>query len=63
MKKCCGECPWKVRNRNNDSFIRHSKKFIKKHNCHMVPSNLTGGVWDIKKEYQCFGNKKFLNHE
>ena len=29
----------------------------------MIPSKLTGGVWDIKKEYQCVGNKKFLNNE
>ena len=63
MKKCCGVCPWKVRNNNNDAFIEHSKKFIKKHNCHMIPSKLTGGVWNIKKEYQCNGNKKFLDDE
>ncbi len=63
MKKCCGECPWKVRNKNNDSFIEHSKKFIKKHNCHMISPDLTGGVWEIKEKYQCVGNKKFLSHE
>lgn len=60
MKSCCKECPWKVRNNNNNVFIGHSKKFNKKHNCHMIPSEVTGGVWEIKEQYQCLGNKKFL---
>ena len=39
MKKCCGECPWKVRNNNNDAFIEHSKKVIKKHSWDITANN------------------------
>ena len=59
MKNCCKECPWEVRNNNNNTFINHSKKWGKKHNCHMIPPKITGGVWEIKKAYQCLGNKNF----
>ena len=61
MKKPCIECPWVVRNKNNDNFIEHSKRHNKKHNCHMkLPKD--GGVWEIKEDNQCTGNKNFLNN-
>ena len=34
MGKNCKECPWVVRNKNNDTIVNHSKKWDKKHNCH-----------------------------
>ena len=39
MEKPCKECPWVVRNKNNDTIIIHSKKWNKKHNCHMKIKN------------------------
>ena len=58
--KCCGECPWKVRNQNNDNFISHSKRFKKKHKCHMKTAE---DIWNVTDEkHQCVGNKKYLEN-
>jgi len=56
-RKCCKECPWEVRNNNNDKFIDHSKKYNKSHNCHMI----TNDVWTSKIETECIGYKKYKN--
>jgi len=55
ITKQCIECPWKVRNRNNDVFVSHSKKHDKPHNCHM----LTNDVWNCKPSIECAGYKKY----
>lgn len=57
MKKPCKECPWVVRNHNNDTIVEHSKRLDKTHNCHMIKHSKRGGLWDTKKECQCVGNK------
>lgn len=55
-RKCCNECPWKIRNRNNDIFIEHSKKHDRSHNCHM----LTNDVWSTYPSLECVG---YRNHK
>jgi len=59
MRQQCKECPWVVKSKNNDSFIKHSKKHNKSHNCHMI----TKDVWNTKKECECVGYEKQKNHE
>ena len=44
--KNCKECPWVVRNKNNDTIINHSKKWGKKHNCHMKIKGTNKNLWD-----------------
>ena len=61
MKKSCKECPWVVRNNNNNNFIKHSKKYNKEHNCHMIPKDKISGVWEYDERYQCYNNKKYLS--
>jgi hypothetical protein len=59
-KKPCKECPWVVENRHNQTIKNHSIKHEKRHNCHMISYEKSGGLWDIKKEYQCVGNKQYM---
>ena len=56
-KKFCKECPWVVRNQFNDMIIGHSMKYDKPHNCHMIPSDKRGGLWDTNEETKCNGRK------
>jgi len=58
-KKSCKECPWIVRNRFNDMIIGHSMKHDKPHNCHMIPPEKRGGLWETKEETKCIGRKQF----
>ena len=58
-KKSCKECPWTVRNHFNDMIIQHSKKHDKPHNCHMIPPDKRGGLWETKEETKCIGRKQF----
>jgi hypothetical protein len=44
IKKNCKECPWVVRNKNNDTIINHSKRLNKKHNCHMLITGTNMGL-------------------
>lgn len=60
VKNCCKECPWVVKNNNNESIVKHSKKWNKKHNCHMLIKNKNVKLWDNFPEFQCVGNKKGL---
>ena len=55
--KCCKECPWVVKNKNNDSIVDHSKKWKKKHNCHMLVKGREFKLWDDFPKFQCIGNK------
>tara|TARA_R110000822_G_scaffold3784_3_gene16315 strand:+ start:384 stop:566 length:183 start_codon:yes stop_codon:yes gene_type:complete len=56
MEKPCKECPWVVRNKNNDTIIIHSKKWNKKHNCHMKIKDTNKKLWDHFPKFQCYGN-------
>jgi len=58
-KKSCKECPWVVRNKFNDMIIGHSMKHDKSHNCHMIPPDKRGGLWETKEETKCIGRKQF----
>jgi hypothetical protein len=58
-KKSCKECPWVVRNKFNDMIIGHSMKHDKPHNCHMIPPEKRGGLWETKEETKCIGRKQF----
>ena len=58
IKKSCKECPWVVSSRNNTSITNFAKKHNKTHNCHMVPPEKRGGLWDVKKECMCVGSRK-----
>ena len=58
-KKPCKECPWTNRNHFNDMIVEHSKKHDKSHNCHMIPPDKRGGLWDTKEETNCAGRKQF----
>ena len=58
-KKSCKECPWTVRNNFNDMIIGHSTKHDKPHNCHMIPPDKRGGLWETKEETKCIGRKQF----
>lgn len=60
MKGHCKECPWVVRNKNNDSFIEHSKRTGKKHNCHMKIKNSDEKLLDENPKHQCEGNRLFF---
>lgn len=57
-KKPCKECPWVVNNRNNNAIVDHSRKWQKKHNCHMLIKSKELPMWDHNPTYQCLGNKK-----
>jgi len=57
MEKNCKECPWVVRNKNNDTIVNHSKKWNKKHNCHMKIKDTNKKLWDHFPEFQCRGDK------
>lgn len=59
--KCCKECPWVIKNKNNDSIVNHSKTWNKKHNCHMVIKNKDVKLWDNFPKFQCTGNKKEID--
>jgi hypothetical protein len=59
MKNCI-ECPWVVRNKNNDTIINHSKKWGKKHNCHMKIKGTNKKLWCNDTEFQCVGNKNYF---
>jgi len=63
MKKPCKECPWVIKNRNNNSLTNHAKRLNKTHNCHMIDSDKRGELWDTKKDCQCVGNKMFFESE
>jgi hypothetical protein len=56
MDNPCKECPWFIKNKHNESIVSHSKKFKKKHNCHMKKKVL----WEENPQYQCFGNKSYF---
>lgn len=56
--KQCEECPWVIKNKNNDSIVEHSKKWKKKHNCHMLLKDRKFNLWDDFPKFQCVGNKK-----
>jgi len=58
-KKSCKECPWVVRNKFNDMIIGHSMKHDKSHNCHMIPPDKRGGLWETNEETKCIGRKQF----
>lgn len=58
-KKSCKECPWTNRNQFNDMIIGHSMKHDKSHNCHMIPPEKRGGLWETKEETKCIGRKQF----
>jgi len=55
MAKPCKECPWVIRNHFNDRIIEHSKNHNKPHNCHMIPPEKRGMLWDCKEETKCVG--------
>ncbi len=57
----CKECPWVVRNKNNDTIINHSKKWGKKHNCHMKIKGTNKNLWDDDSNLRCVGNKKLIS--
>jgi len=56
IKKNCKECPWVVRNKNNDTIINHSKRLNKKHNCHMLITGTNKKLWTLDPEFECFGS-------
>ena len=58
-KKSCKECPWTNRNHFNDMIIGHSMKHDKPHNCHMIPPEKRGGLWETKEDTKCIGRKQF----
>lgn len=58
MKRPCKECPWFVNNKHNESIVNHSKRFKKKHNCHMKKMVL----WEYNPQYQCLGNKNYFEN-
>lgn len=60
-KKPCKECPWVVRNKFNDMIINHSKKHDVSNNCHMIPIDKRGGLWDVKEWSKCAGRKEYEN--
>lgn len=57
MGKNCKECPWVVRNKNNDTIVNHSKKWDKKHNCHMKIKGSNKTLWGVSPKTQCVGDK------
>ena len=60
-KKPCKECPWVISNKNNNAIIDHSRKWQKKHNCHMLIKGKGISIWDTISELQCVGNKKEIS--
>ena len=65
MCKTCKECPWVVRNQFNDMIIKHSKKYDKSHNCHMIPQDKRGDLWTQKKKQNVWeenNTKKDVSH-
>ena len=57
MKKHCKECPWIVRNNNNDIILNFVKKTGKPHNCHMTKKGQEN-LWSVTDEkIMCLGSK------
>lgn len=61
MKKPCKECPWVVRNKNNNNIIKFSKKKSIGHNCHMTDGYKD--LWSLKENFKCAGWSIFINDE
>ena len=55
--KTCKECPWRVKNKHNNTIVDFSKKTDKPHNCHMV----NGGkeLWNINEKTKCNGRQNY----
>lgn len=61
MNKPCKECPWVVRNKNNNIIIQFSKRMGVNHNCHMTKEGKKN-LWKVKESCQCIGRKiNYLN--
>jgi hypothetical protein len=58
--KTCKECPWAIRNKHNDMIVGFSQRMDKPHNCHMIPPDKRGGLWEVKEEKtKCNGRKEY----
>ena len=55
--KTCKECPWRVKNKHNNTIVDFSKKTDKPHNCHMV----NGGkeLWNINEKTKFNGRQNY----
>ena len=42
---------------------KNSKKYDKANNCHMIPTEKRGSLWDVKEETKCAGRKQFEKDE
>ena len=53
----CKECPWVVKNNNNNNIVEFSKRMDKPHNCHMV----NGGkdLWNATESTKCNGRIQY----
>ena len=60
VKKSCKECPWVVKNSHNKRMVDFAKKHKKQHNCHMLPSDKRGFLWNVKEECMCAGSRKHI---
>ena len=40
-------------------IIEHSKKYDKPHNCHMIPQDKRGELWNTKEKTKCVGRKQY----
>ncbi len=57
MKSHCKECPYIIRNRNNDIIVEFSRRTKRLHNCHMTEGKKD--LWKIKDEtLVCYGSKR-----
>ena len=57
MKSHCKECPYIIRNRNNDIIVEFSRRTKRLHNCHMTEGKKD--LWEIKDEtLVCYGSKR-----
>lgn len=60
MKKQCKECPWSLKNHNNNVIVEFSKKNNLSHNCHMS-HNGGRNLWKVKDGTKCSGRKNYEN--
>lgn len=61
MNKPCKECPWVVRNKNNDNIVEFSKRVGVNHNCHMTKAG-KNNLWKVEEGCQCVGRKISSNN-
>ena len=53
----CKECPWRIKNKHNESIVGFSKRMDKPHNCHMAKGGKD--LWNVEEKTKCKGRQDY----